>query len=311
MRKSFAARLVSAALALACVLAIPAFADEPQGRIITFRPGMEGSRFSDSYTQYLEEAGYTYEVSSATGSLSVLVTEGQSLPSAPQIDQILPGDDRYQVINVASGYGDTGFSEEYVVEYAMKRQGENYAYTVEYRDRATGAEVAPALQGTSSAVTLTFQAPAVSGYRAETSEASLTITAQGPNALTLWYEAVAQGGETTTVTTPGTVTYQYEDVTLYRNAATANGGAGEGAGGDGTAAGGEEINPDETPLTDGQTRGGTEEIQPDAVPQAGASGQQTGGIAAGVLIGVGVGLAILLLAAVLLLRRKKAGASAR
>ena len=319
MRKSFVKRLACTALALsmAMTLAIPAFADE-QGRVITFRPGMEGSTFSDSYVQYIQNTGYTYEISAATGSLSVLVPDGSAIPDAPQITDITPGDSRYQVIDAAQGYDkNTDFSDEYVTQYAMKRQGEDYAYTVEYRDRDTGEEVAPALRGTSSAVTLTFQAPSIANYRAEVASATLTITAEGPNLLTFWYVAVPIT-ETETVTTAGETIYRYNDVTVYSTAGVvaAGGGAGGGAGaGGGGGAGGEVINPDETPLTGGEETPGTETETPDATenieqdetPQTNAPEESSSGLSP--MVGVGIGLVALILAIAFFLKRKKDSAA--
>lgn len=314
MRKSFVKRLACAALALsvAMTMAIPAFADE-QGRVVTFRPGMEGSVYSEEYIQYIENTGYTYEVSQATGSISVLVPIGSPAPNAPDYADIIPGDSRYQVIDPAQGYQQNGqLSSEHVTQYAMKRQGEDYAYTVEYRDRDTGEEVAPAQRGTSSAVTLTFYAPAIANYRAEVESATLTITAEGPNLLTFWYVAVPVI-ETETVTTEGNTVYRYNDVTIYSTAGVAGGGGGgAGAGAGGGEGGGEVINPDETPLTGGETTepetpGPTEEINPDETPQTNAPEEESGGLSP--MVGVGIGLVALILAVAFFLKRKKDSAA--
>ena len=319
MRKSFVKRLACAALALsmAMTMAIPAFADE-QGRVVTFRPGMEGSVFSEEYIAYIENTGYTYEVSQATGSISVLVPIGSPAPNAPDYTDIIPGDSRYQVIDPAEGYQQNDqLSSEHVTQYAMKRQGEDYAYTVEYRDRDTGEEVAPAQRGTSSAVTLTFYAPAIANYRAEADSAALTITAEGPNLLTFWYVAVPIT-ETETVTAAGNTIYRYNDVTVYSTAGVAGGGAGGGAGaGAGAGAGGGEgggevINPDETPLTGGETTepetsGPTEEINPDETPQTNAPEEESSGLSP--MVGVGIGLVVLILAVAFFLKRKKDSAA--
>lgn len=314
MRKSFVKRLACAALALsmAMTMAIPAFADE-QGRVVTFRPGMEGSVFSEEYIGYIENTGYTYEVSQATGSISVLVPIGEPAPNAPDYADIIPGDSRYQVIDPAQGYQQNSqLSSEHVTQYAMKRQGEDYAYTVEYRDRDTGEEVAPAQRGTSSAVTLTFYAPAIANYRAEVESATLTITAEGPNILTFYYVAVPIT-ETETVTTDGETIYRYNDVTIYSTAGVA-GGAGAGAGGGGGAGGGEVINPDETPLTGGETTqpetepsAPTEEIEQDETPQTSTPEEESSGLSP--MVGVGIGLVALVLAVAFFLKRKKDSAA--
>lgn len=316
MRKSFVKRLACTALALsmAMTLAIPAFAED-QGIVITFRPGMEGVAYSQDYKDSLTENGYYFEESAVTGSISILVTEGQQIPDAPQPSQIaLPAGSSYQVINAAQGYDPNAqFSDEYVTQYAMKRQGEDYAYTVEYRDRDTGEEVAPAQRGTSSAVTLTFYAPTIANYRAEVASATLTITAEGPNLLTFWYVAVPIT-ETETVTADGNTIYRYNDVTVYSTAGVAGGGAGggAGAGAGGGEGGGEVINPDETPLTGGETTepetsGPTEEINPDETPQTNAPEEESSGLSP--MVGVGIGLVVLILAVAFFLKRKKDSAA--
>ena len=218
----------------------------------------------------------------------MLVPIGSPAPNAPDYTDIIPGDSRYQVIDPAEGYQQNGqLSSEHVTQYAMKRQGEDYAYTVEYRDRDTGEEVAPAQRGTSSAVTLTFYAPAIANYRAEAESATLTITAEGPNLLTFWYVAVP-------VTADGNTIYRYNAVTVYSTAGVAGGGAGggAGAGAGGGEGGGEVIYPDETPLTGGETTepetsGPTEEINPDETPQTNAPEEESSGLSP--MVGVGIG----------------------
>ena len=91
-------RLCTLALAfLLSLMALPVHAAGNKGYVVTFRPGEYG-RFSQSYLQKIEATGYSYQLSKATGSLSILVPVGAALPDAPNPSEIQLTETRYEAV---------------------------------------------------------------------------------------------------------------------------------------------------------------------------------------------------------------------
>lgn len=149
------AGLISLSLAVS-VSAMPALAaegdtssTEPTTYVVTFRPGEHG-RFTDSFIDDLKACGEV-RTSEATGAVAVQLDEGDTLPNAPQLTDIVMNEDAslYFVTDAAQGYtgGTAGGDLDAVAQYTLRASTEDAVFTVQYLDRETGAEVAPTLAG--------------------------------------------------------------------------------------------------------------------------------------------------------------------
>ena len=244
MRKTnkLLAGLISLSLAVS-VSAMPALAaegdtssTEPTTYVVTFRPGEHG-RFTDSFIDGLKTCGEV-RTSEATGAVAVQLDEGDTLPNAPQLTDIVMNEDasRYFVTDAAQGYtgGTAGGDLDAVAQYTLRASTEDAVFTVQYLDRETGAEVAPTLQGSAPVgQNLTFYAlNNIENYTAEVASQQLTVSANADENVVTFYYTAGVNNVTETVTVPGGTITEYEDQTVVGGAAVAGGGAG-GAGGAG------------------------------------------------------------------------------
>ena len=241
MRKTnkLLAGLISLSLAVS-VSAMPALAadgdtssTEPTTYVVTFRPGEHG-RFTDSFIDGLKTCGEV-RTSEATGAVAVQLDEGDPLPNAPQLTDIVMNEDasRYFVTDAAQGYtgGTAGGDLDAVAQYTLRASTEDAVFTVQYLDRETGAEVAPTLQGSAPVgQNLTFYAlNNIENYTAEVASQQLTVSANADENVVTFYYTAGVNNVTETVTVPGGTITEYEDQTVVGGAAVAGGGAG-GAG---------------------------------------------------------------------------------
>ena len=108
------------------------------------RPGEHG-KFTESFIAGLESYGEV-KTSTATGAVAVRLNEGDPLPNAPQLTDIVMNEDasRYFVTDAAQGYtgGKANGDLSTVARYALSASDENTVFTVHYLDRETGAVVA-------------------------------------------------------------------------------------------------------------------------------------------------------------------------
>ncbi len=200
MKHKMWSRLLSMALAVS-VSAMPALAaegdtssTEPTTYVVTFRPGEHG-RFTDSFIDGLKAYG-AVRTSEATGAVAVQLDEGDTLPNAPQLTDIVMNEaaSRYFVTDAAQGYtsGTAGGDLDAVAQYTLRASTEDAVFTVQYLDRETGAEVAPTLQGSAPVgQNLTFYAlNNIENYTAEVASQQLTISANADeNVVTFHYTA--------------------------------------------------------------------------------------------------------------------------
>ena len=320
MRKTnkLLAGLISLSLAVS-VSAMPALAadgdtssTEPTTYVVTFRPGEHG-RFTDSFINDLKAYGEV-RTSEATGAVAVQLDEGDPLPNAPQLTDIVMNEDasRYFVTDAAQGYtGGTADGDlDAVAQYTLRASTEDAVFTVQYLDRETGAEVAPTLQGSAPVgQNLTFYAlNNIENYTAEVASQQLTVSANADENVVTFYYTAGVNNVTETVTVPGGTITEYEDQTVVGGAAVAGGGAGgvggaggAGAGGAGAGDGGDtvEIPEDNTPQAGGDNTPGGEDVEiPDeSTPQANLPGENANGSMMPMVLG-GAALAIVVIAAI-------------
>ena len=219
MRKTIAKQILAGAVSLcmaAAFVTAPVFAADG-GYVITFRPGEHGT-FTDSFISGLEDTGNEVRVSEATGAVAVLVPEGAAVPNAPTMGDIQINADaegRYIVTNAAEGYtgGAATADQDTVAQYTLRASTEEAAFQVQHLDRETGAEVAPAQQGTAPiGQVLTFYAlNNIENYTPETASQTLTVNANGDQNVVTFYYTAAVNNVTETVTTPGGTVIEYED----------------------------------------------------------------------------------------------------
>lgn len=332
MRKAnkLLAGLLSLCLAVSAA-AMPALAAEGDAAsdpattyIVTFRPGEHG-KFTDAFVEGLKAYGEV-RTSAATGAVAVAVEEGQALPNAPQLGDIVMNEDasRYFVTDAAQGYtgGAANVDVDAVAQYTLRASDSEAGFTVQYLDRETGAEVAPSLQGTAPVgQSLIFYAlNNIANYTAEVASQQLTVSANADQNVVTFYYTAGVNNVTETVTTPGGTVTQYEDQTVVGGAAVAGGaaagGAGGGAGGAGAAggdAGTVTIPEDQTPQagTPGSenTPNDGVEIPDESTPQANLPDQSASGNVMPVVIG---GAAVVIVAVIAIVwainRRKKTDA---
>ena len=320
MRKTnkLLAGLISLSLAVS-VSAMPALAaegdtssTEPTTYVVTFRPGEHG-RFTDSFIDGLKTCGEV-RTSEATGAVAVQLDEGDTLPNAPQLTDIVMNEDasRYFVTDAAQGYtgGTAGGDLDAVAQYTLRASTEDAVFTVQYLDRETGAEVAPTLQGSAPVgQNLTFYAlNNIENYTAEVASQQLTVSANADENVVTFYYTAGVNNVTETVTVPGGTITEYEDQTVVGGAAVAGGGAG-GAGGAGDGGDTVEIPEDNTPQAGGDNTPGGEDVEiPDeSTPQANLPGENANGSMMPMVLG-GAALAIVVIAAIVwAINRKKSG----
>ena len=312
------AGLLSLCMAVS-VSAMPALAaegdtssTEPTTYVVTFRPGEHG-RFTDSFIDGLKTCGEV-RTSEATGAVAVQLDEGDPLPNAPQLTDIVMNEDasRYFVTDAAQGYtgGTAGGDLDAVAQYTLRASTEDAVFTVQYLDRETGAEVAPTLQGSAPVgQNLTFYAlNNIENYTAEVASQQLTVSANADENVVTFYYTAGVNNVTETVTVPGGTITEYEDQTVVGGAAVAGGGAGgvggaggAGAGGAGAGDGGDtvEIPEDNTPQAGGDNTPGGEDVEiPDeSTPQANLPGENANGSMMPMVLG-GAALAIVVIAAI-------------
>lgn len=310
MRKTnkLLAGLISLSLAVS-VSAMPALAaegdtssTEPTTYVVTFRPGEHG-RFTDSFINDLKAYGEV-RTSEATGAVAVQLDEGDTLPNAPQLTDIVMNEDasRYFVTDAAQGYtgGTAGGDLDAVAQYTLRASTEDAVFTVQYLDRETGAEVAPTLQGSAPVgQNLTFYAlNNIENYTAEVASQQLTVSANADENVVTFYYTAGVNNVTETVTVPGGTITEYEDQTVVGGAAVAGGGAG-GAGGAGDGGDTVEIPEDNTPQAGGDNTPGGEDVEiPDeSTPQANLPGENANGSMMPMVLG-GAALAIVVIAAI-------------
>lgn len=233
MRKAFYKKLLASALSLCmavCAMgALPAMAADEQtekGYVVTFRPGEHG-QFTEQFKNSLMQTygAENCKISTATGAVAVLVPVGSQMPSAPNFNDIqMDSSDsaRYFVTDAASGYvgGVATQDVDTVAVYDLRQSGEEMQFTVQYLDRETGAEVAPALQGTANVgQTIVFRAPNVTNYTAETAEMTLQVNSNATaNVVTFYYTAGVNTVTQTQVVGGGTVV-EYQDRVVTGGAA--------------------------------------------------------------------------------------------
>lgn len=314
MRKTnkLLAGLISLSLAVS-VSAMPALAaegdtssTEPTTYVVTFRPGEHG-RFTDSFIDDLKAYGEV-RTSEATGAVAVQLDEGEPLPNAPQLTDIVMNEDasRYFVTDAAQGYtgGTAGGDLDAVAQYTLRASTEDAVFTVQYLDRETGAEVAPTLQGSAPVgQNLTFYAlNNIENYTAEVASQQLTVSANADENVVTFYYTAGVNNVTETVTVPGGTVTQYEDQTVVGGAAVAGGGAGGAGAGDGGDT--VEIPEDNTPQAGGDNTPGGEDVEiPDeSTPQANLPGENANGNVMPMVLG-GVVVLIVVMGVVLLINR--------
>lgn len=295
MKHKMWSRLLSMALAVS-VSAMPALAaegdtssTEPTTYVVTFRPGEHG-RFTDSFIDGLKAYGEV-RTSEATGAVAVQLDEGDTLPNAPQLTDIVMNEDasRYFVTDAAQGYtgGTAGGDLDAVAQYTLRASTEDAVFTVQYLDRETGAEVAPTLQGSAPVgQNLTFYAlNNIENYTAEVASQQLTISANADENVVTFYYTAGVNNVTETVTVPGGT----------------GGAGGAGAGGAGAGDGGDTVTiPEtETPQAGGDNTPGGEDVEiPDeSTPQANLPGENANGSMMPMVLG-GAALAIVVIAAI-------------
>lgn len=319
MRKTnkLLAGLISLSLAVS-VSAMPALAadgdtssTEPTTYVVTFRPGEHG-RFTDSFIDGLKACGEV-RTSEATGAVAVQLDEGDTLPNAPQLTDIVMNEDasRYFVTDAAQGYtgGTAGGDLDAVAQYTLRASTEDAVFTVQYLDRETGAEVAPTLQGSAPVgQNLTFYAlNNIENYTAEVASQQLTVSANADENVVTFYYTAGVNNVTETVTVPGGTITEYEDQTVVGGAAVAGGGAGGAGAGDGGDT--VTIPETETPQAGGDNTPGGEDVEiPDeSTPQANLPGENANGSMMPMVLG-GAALAIVVIAAIVwAINRKKSG----
>lgn len=309
MRKTnkLLAGLISLSLAVS-VSAMPALAadgdtssTEPTTYVVTFRPGEHG-RFTDSFIDALKACGEV-RTSEVTGAVAVQLDEGDPLPNAPQLTDIVMNEDasRYFVTDAAQGYtgGTVGGDLDAVAQYTLRASTEDAVFTVQYLDRETGAEVAPTLQGSAPVgQNLTFYAlNNIENYTAEVASQQLTVSANADENVVIFYYTAGVNNVTETVTVPGGTITEYEDQTVVGGAAVAGGGAGGAGAGDGGDT--VEIPEDNTPQAGGDNTPGGEDVEiPDeSTPQANLPGENANGSMMPMVLG-GAALAIVVIAAI-------------
>lgn len=309
MRKTnkLLAGLISLSLAVS-VSAMPALAadgdtssTEPTTYVVTFRPGEHG-RFTDSFIDGLKACGEV-RTSEATGAVAVQLDEGDTLPNAPQLTDIVMNEDasRYFVTDAAQGYtgGTAGGDLDAVAQYTLRASTEDAVFTVQYLDRETGAEVAPTLQGSAPVgQNLTFYAlNNIENYTAEMASQQLTVSANADENVVTFYYTAGVNNVTETVTVPGGTITEYEDQTVVGGAAVAGGGAGGAGAGDGGDT--VTIPETETPQAGGDNTPGGEDVEiPDeSTPQANLPGENANGSMMPMVLG-GAALAIVVIAAI-------------
>lgn len=314
MRKTnkLLAGLISLSLAVS-VSAMPALAaegdtssTEPTTYVVTFRPGEHG-RFTDSFIDGLKTCGEV-RTSEATGAVAVQLDEGDTLPNAPQLTDIVMNEDasRYFVTDAAQGYtgGTAGGDLDAVAQYTLRASTEDAVFTVQYLDRETGAEVAPTLQGSAPVgQNLTFYAlNNIENYTAEVASQQLTVSANADENVVTFYYTAGVNNVTETVTVPGGTITEYEDQTVVGGAAVAGGGAGGAGAGDGGDT--VEIPEDNTPQAGGDNTPGGEDVEiPDeSTPQANLPGENANGNVMPMVLG-GVVVLIVVMGVVLLINR--------
>lgn len=276
MKHKMWSRLLSMALAVS-VSAMPALAaegdtssTEPTTYVVTFRPGEHG-RFTDSFIDGLKAYGEV-RTSEATGAVAVQLDEGDTLPNAPQLTDIVMNEDasRYFVADAAQGYtgGTAGGDLDAVAQYTLRASTEDAVFTVQYLDRETGAEVAPTLQGSAPVgQNLTFYAlNNIENYTAEVASQQLTISANADENVVTFYYTAGVNNVTETVTVPGDTMTIPETETPQ-------------VGGDDTP-GGEDV-----------------EIPDESTPQANLPGENANGSMMPMVLG-GAALAIVVIAAI-------------
>ncbi len=276
MKHKMWSRLLSMALAVS-VSAMPALAaegdtssTEPTTYVVTFRPGEHG-RFTDSFIDGLKAYG-AVRTSEATGAVAVQLDEGDTLPNAPQLTDIVMNEaaSRYFVTDAAQGYtsGTAGGDLDAVAQYTLRASTEDAVFTVQYLDRETGAEVAPTLQGSAPVgQNLTFYAlNNIENYTAEVASQQLTISANADENVVTFHYTAGVNNVTETVTVPGDTVAIPETETPQ-------------AGGD-NIPGGEDV-----------------EIPDESTPQANLPGENANGSMMPMVLG-GAALAIVVIAAI-------------
>lgn len=276
MKHKMWSRLLSMALAVS-VSAMPALAaegdtssTEPTTYVVTFRPGEHG-RFTDSFIDGLKAYG-AVRTSEATGAVAVQLDEGDTLPNAPQLTDIVMNEaaSRYFVTDAAQGYtsGTAGGDLDAVAQYTLRASTEDAVFTVQYLDRETGAEVAPTLQGSAPVgQNLTFYAlNNIENYTAEVASQQLTISANADENVVTFHYTAGVNNVTETVTVPG------DTVTIPET---------------------------ETPQAGGDNIPGGEDVEiPDeSTPQANLPGENANGSMMPMVLG-GAALAIVVIAAI-------------
>ena len=238
--------------------------------MVTFRLGEHG-RFTDSFIDGLKAYG-AVRTSEATGAVAVQLDEGDTLPNAPQLTDIVMNEaaSRYFVTDAAQGYtsGTAGGDLDAVAQYTLRASTEDAVFTVQYLDRETGAEVAPTLQGSAPVgQNLTFYAlNNIENYTAEVASQQLTISANADENVVTFHYTAGVNNVTETVTVPGDTMTIPETETPQ-------------AGGDNTP-GGEDV-----------------EIPDESTPQANLPGENANGSMMPMVLG-GAALAIVVIAAI-------------
>lgn len=264
MRNAFAKRFAAVMLALGMLTALPvatAYAAENTGYVVTFRAGEHG-HFSDQYIDDLRKSydpeGTDYSdgkyvdvyVNTAKTVVSVLVEDGEEMPSAPQPGaQLIVNDDSsdYDAISaVDSSYHEGSVTQDYdfVAQYALKGARQDVSYVIHYLLQGTEEEVAPSIRGTArEGLSYTFTAASVNEYSVVGSavqQVTMTKNADGSPVEVTFYYTQNEHVTTTTQYEDGGTTVEYNDVNVAAGGAATTGGgaAGGAAGGAGAAAGG-------------------------------------------------------------------------
>lgn len=265
MRNAFAKRFAAVMLVLCMLAALPVAtayaADAETGYVVTFRAGEHGT-FSDAYIEKLESVygeaekeGSNLYVNTARTVISVLVTDGNKMPDAPQlpsvegVSDIIINDGSKDYVLIDAGVNDDYYLDtpesraqdyDFVAKYALRGDREDVSYVVRYLLEGTEQEVAPSVRGTAPAgLTLTLTAISVDEYTpvgGSTKQVTVEKNADGsPVEVVFYYSQNVHVNSVTQYEDGGTVV-EYNDINVVAGTATAGGGATGTAGGAGGAA---------------------------------------------------------------------------
>lgn len=321
--------------------------------MVTFRAGEHGT-FSDAYIEKLEsvygeaeEEGSNLYVNTARTVISVLVTDGNKMPDAPQlpsgegVSDIIINDGSKDYVLIDAGVNDDYYVDtpesraqdyDFVAEYALRGDRQDVSYVVRYLLEGTEQEVAPSVRGTApGGLTLTLTAVAVDEYTPVVGSKQVTMTKDedgSPVEVIFYYTQNVHVNSVTQYEDGGTVV-EYNDVNVVAGTATAGGGtagtaggaavgggaaAGGAAGDGGAAVGGEGEGAGEAQ----QPGGGEEVIGDNETPQAGGEesigdnetplAESESGVSVPVVVGGIAVLLVVILLVIFLVRKRRNGA---